>query len=204
MITIEEKKNRIKYQIKNRFEIWEKAPNTAYKKQELERLSTYAERLDEVVYLTLLGDVRAMIGAGENLKEAKKDARAIELNLTPEDKLYQTVAKYRTIEETNLTPFGDEIVASTMKELGYTTHIPTTEEIKKLEIAKDVALANWYADPENLDLRVNIVTAEKEYQIAMLNAGYNTFNAGLPINLPSVKEQMYNERIVEMQETKTR
>ena len=142
MITVESKRNQIKNRIKIALEVWENAPESDYKTTELERLNNCAARLNEVVYLSFLADIRAMIDAGKNIKDIKKDQRSRSLDLQPDDYLYSTVTQNGTTKEFNYTALGDEIVTTTMQELGYSVHIPTTQELKRLEIAKDIALAN--------------------------------------------------------------
>jgi len=194
MITVESKRNQIKNRIKIALEVWENAPESDYKTTELERLNNCAARLNEVVYLSFLADIRAMIDAGKNIKDIKKDQRSRSLDLQPDDYLYSTVTQNGTTKEFNYTALGDEIVTTTMQELGYSVHIPTTQELKRLEIAKDIALANWYADHENEELKIKLITAERDYAVASASAGYVTFSGGLPVDLPSIKHESKTQR----------
>ncbi len=193
MITVEQIKDKISYKLQWNKNVWESAPETAsLKESELERIKTCQEHLDEVAFLVIMHEIRHAINMGKKY-DLNAPGSFLDLELTEKDNLYKLINEYDTRPGFNHTTLGDTIVQQTLKELGYTTKIPTSDELRDIEKKEIIAEENYHKNYTDANLHMQYLEAEKNSRLAKAMAGYAPFDSGLPhtTSIPSVIVSYY-------------
>lgn len=117
----------------------------------------------------------------------------LDLELTEKDNLYKLINEYDTRPGFNHTTLGDTIVQQTLKELGYTTKIPTSDELRDIEKKEIIAEENYHKNYTDANLHMQYLEAQKNSRLAKAMAVYAPFDSGLPhtTSIPSVIVSYY-------------